>query len=428
MTTFPIEEHRLDNGLRVVLSEDRVAPVVAVNLWYDVGSRHERRGQTGIAHLFEHLMFEGSRQVKSGEHFRLVSQAGGSLNATTSTERTNYFETVPAEQLELMLWLESDRMSGLLDALTQESLDNQRDVVKNERRQRYDNVPYGTAIERLCTRLFPEGHPYHHQTIGSMEDLSAASLDDVRSFFRTYYAPNNCVLSIVGDIDADQVLKTVDRYFGSIPMHTSAPAPPSDGRLATPLIAADRITYREKVPAEAVYMGYRLPKEGDAALDHLEIAMAVLTRGRVSVFERALVRAEFAQQARAFVDRRVGGVSLGLLSARARSGVSADAVEQEMRAQLQLLADKGPDERDLDRAKALVERGWLDYVTEVEGRADELSRCATLFDDPGRMNTWLDAPLRTTAKQVQAAVADYLLDNHPVVLTYLPAEEGEAAA
>jgi predicted Zn-dependent peptidase len=427
MTTFPVEEHELDNGLRLIMSEDHVAPVVAVNLWYDVGSRHERQGQTGIAHLFEHLMFEGSRQVKSGEHFQAVSQAGGSLNATTSTERTNYFETVPAEQLELMLWLESDRMGGLLEALTQESLDNQRDVVKNERRQRYDNVPYGTAIERLCTRLFPAGHPYHHQTIGSMEDLSAASLDDVRSFFSTYYAPNNCVLTIVGDIESNEVRALVDRYFGSIPRHEAVPPPPN-GQRDAPVVAADRTTYRENVPAESIYLGYRFPAEGDPALDHLELAVAVLSRGRVSVFDRTLLRAELAQQAGAFLDRRVAGSSLGLVSARARSGVSAEAVEAEVQAQLRLLADKGPDEGDLDRAKALIERAWLDHVSEVEGRADELSRCATVFRDPERVNSWLDKQLATTAKDVQTAVAEYLVDNHPVVLTYVPESEGEAAA
>ncbi len=220
-------EHKLANGLRVVLSEDRLTPVAAVCLWYDVGSRHEVPGRTGLAHLFEHLMFQGSAQVKGNGHFELVQGAGGSLNGTTSFERTNYFETMPAHQVELALWLEADRMGTLLTALDEESMENQRDVVKNERRQRYDNVPYGTAFERLVAKIYPEGHPYHHTPIGSMADLDAASLEDAREFFRTYYAPGNAVLAVVGDIDSAQTLAWIEKYFGSIPPHDGK-QPPRD--------------------------------------------------------------------------------------------------------------------------------------------------------------------------------------------------------
>src|SRR6266436_9169057 len=185
-------------------TEDHLTPVAAVCLWYDVGSRHEAEGRTGLAHLFEHLMFQGSAQVHGNGHFELVQGAGGSLNGTTSFERTNYFETMPAHQLELALWLEADRMGSLLAALDEESLQNQRDVVKNERRQRYDNVPYGTAFERMTALAYPEGHPYHHTPIGSMADLDAVTLDDARAFFRANYAPNNAVLAVVGDIDPEQ--------------------------------------------------------------------------------------------------------------------------------------------------------------------------------------------------------------------------------
>jgi len=207
---WPIETTRLANGLRVVVSEDRSSPVVCVNLWYDVGSRHEPAGQTGFAHLFEHLMFEGSAHVQKTEHMRLVQGNGGSLNATTNPDRTNYFETMPSEHLELALWLEADRMGGLVPALTQETLDNQREVVKNERRQRYENVPYGDAWLRLLELLYPEGHPYHHATIGSMADLNAASLDTFKAFHQQYYAPNNCVLTVVGDAEPEK-----GRYYRS---------------------------------------------------------------------------------------------------------------------------------------------------------------------------------------------------------------------
>lgn len=222
-------EHRLANGLRVVLSEDHLTPVAAVCLWYDVGSRHEVKGRTGLAHLFEHLMFQGSGQVKGNGHFELVQGPHGSLNGTTSFERTNYFETMPTHQLELALWLEADRMGSLLTALDDESMENQRDVVKNERRQRYDNVPYGTAFEKLTALAYPDGHPYHHTPIGSMADLDAATLEDARAFFRTYYAPNNAVLSVVGDIDPEQTLAWVEKYFGSIPGHDGKPAPRDGG-------------------------------------------------------------------------------------------------------------------------------------------------------------------------------------------------------
>src|SRR5450432_2481796 len=193
--------HRLDNGLRLVLSEDHLTPVAAVCLWYDVGSRYEVQGRTGLAHLFEHLMFQGSAQVKGNGHFELVQGAGGSLNGTTSFERTNYFETMPAHQLE------ADRMGSLLAALDEESLANQRDVVKNERRQRYDNVPYGTAFERMTALAYPAGHPYHHTPIGSMADLDAVTLEDARAFFRANYAPDNAVLAVVGDIDPELTLR-----------------------------------------------------------------------------------------------------------------------------------------------------------------------------------------------------------------------------
>src|SRR5215210_2768587 len=220
------ERHRLANGLRVVLSPDPSAPVVAVNLWYDVGSRNERAGRTGFAHLFEHMMFQGSANVPEMAHFALIEQAGGSLNGSTWLDRTNYYETLPAHYLELGLWLESDRLGWLLPAMTQEKLDNQRDVVKNERRWRVDNQPYGDWDERLQAMLYPPDHPYHHSVIGSMEDLDAVSLEDVEQFFRTYYAPNNAVLTLCGDFDPAEARRLIDRWFGPIPRGPAIPPLP----------------------------------------------------------------------------------------------------------------------------------------------------------------------------------------------------------
>src|SRR6476646_1586196 len=214
---YPIHQTTLPNGLRVVVSPDSSVPTVTVNIWVNVGSRHELTGRTGFAHLFEHLMFQGSRHIASGEHFTRLMAEGGRLNATTWFDRTNYFETVPKGAFELDLWMEADRHGHLLDAVTQENLDNQRDVVKEEKRQRYDNVPYGTALIEVYAAVFPPGHPYHHPTIGSMEDLDAASLEDVHAFFRRYYGPNNTVLTLVGDLTPEEGFAAAERYFGHLP-------------------------------------------------------------------------------------------------------------------------------------------------------------------------------------------------------------------
>ena len=216
-------QRTLPNGLRVIVAPDRLAPVVAINLWYDVGSKHEVKGKTGFAHLFEHFMFQGSRHVAKAEHMALIQGAGGINNATTFFDRTNYFETLPSHQLELGLWLEADRMATLLDALSQENLDNQREVVKNEKRQSYDNRPYGSFYEKLMATVFAEGHPYHHTPIGSMEDLDAASLDDVIAFFKTWYAPNNAVLTIAGDVDEEPAFAAAERFCGPIPANPDLP-------------------------------------------------------------------------------------------------------------------------------------------------------------------------------------------------------------
>ena len=218
-----IRQHVLDNGLRVVLAPDRTTPVVGVNLWYGVGSRNEPEGRTGFAHIFEHMMFQGSAHVPTNGHFHHIERVGGSANATTWFDRTNYYATVPSHNLDLALWLESDRMGWMLPAMTAEKLENQRQVVMNERRQRYDNQPYGDWDERVQALLFPESHPYHHTVIGSMEDIAAATLDDIHDFFATYYLPNNAVLSVCGDCDPDHALDRIRHYFEGIP---SGPAPP----------------------------------------------------------------------------------------------------------------------------------------------------------------------------------------------------------
>jgi predicted Zn-dependent peptidase len=413
-------EHRLDNGLRLVLSEDHLNPVVAVCIWYDVGSRYETTGRTGLAHLFEHLMFQGSAQVRGNGHFELVQGAGGSLNGTTSFERTNYFETMPAHQLELALWLEADRMGSLLAALDQESLDNQRDVVKNERRQRYDNVPYGTAFERIMALAYPEGHPYHHLPIGSMADLNAVTLDDARAFFRANYAPNNAVLAIVGDIDPDQARRWTEKYFGSIPPYDGK-VPPPDGSLPDIIGTELRAEIEEEVPARALMAGYRMPRDGTRECDAAEVALTVLGQGESSrLYNRLVRRDQTATSADFGLLRLVGAPSLGLLNVKASGGTELAQIEAAVDAELAQLGAEAPSAAELERAQALLEREWLDRLGTVAGRADELCRYAVLFGDPQLAFTAADRLLSITAEEVRAVAAARLRPDNRAVLVYEP--------
>ena len=414
-------EHQLANGLRLVLSEDHLTPVVAVCLWYDVGSRYETTGHTGLAHLFEHLMFQGSAQVSGNGHFELVQGAGGSLNGTTSFERTNYFETMPAHQLELALWLEADRMGSLLAALDQESLDNQRDVVKNERRQRYDNVPYGTAFERMMALAYPEGHPYHHTPIGSMADLDAVTLDDARAFFRANYAPNNAVLAIVGDIDPEQARQWTEKYFGSIPRYDGK-VPPPDGSLPDIIGTELRQEIEEEVPARALMAGYRMPPDGTRECDVADVALTVLGQGESSrLYNRLVRRDQTATSADFGLLRLVGAPSLGWLNVKASGGTELAQIEAAVDEELARLGAEAPSAAELDRAQALLEREWLDRLGTVAGRADELCRYAVLFGDPQLAFTAADRLLSISAEEVRAVAAARLRPDNRAVLAYEPA-------
>jgi zinc protease len=418
----PIERHTLDNGLRVVLSRDPRAPVVAVNLWYDVGSKHEKPGRTGFAHLFEHMMFQGSANVEKGEHFSLVQAAGGTLNASTWLDRTNYFETLPSHELELALWLEADRMASLLPAMTQEKLDNQRDVVKNERRWSVDNQPYGDWDERMQALVYPDEHPYHHPTIGSMEDLSAASLEDVQEFFATFYAPNNAVLTIAGDFETDAALVMTRRHFGPIPPNASLPPPPDmtvDARIGDPV----RVTVPDQVPLPRVYLAHRTPPFGTDAFDALDVAADVLGAGRASRLYASLVREQrLAQDASVFVFPIVGGASMFALWVTARPGVTPDALEAATLAEIDRLAAEGPSDADLDRVRNLQAAHALGALERIGERADRLSMYACLFDDPGRINTEVSRYAAVDADRVRGALTEALRADNRVTLTYVPAE------
>jgi predicted Zn-dependent peptidase len=423
MIEIPIERLTLPNGLRVVLSRDPRAPVVAVNLWYNVGSRNEREGRTGFAHLFEHMMFQGSANVPEMAHFALIEKAGGSLNGSTWLDRTNYYETVPAHYLELAFWLESDRLGWLLPAMTQEKLDNQRDVVKNERRWRVDNQPYGDWDERIQALMYPPEHPYHHSVIGSMEDLDCASLEDVEQFFRTYYAPNNGVLSVCGDYDAAQVGALIERYFGDIP--PGPPIPPIPGTTELPHLLGEeqRETVQQEISLARLYLAYRTPPLGSSGYYDALVAAAVLGTGKASTLYRTLLRRHgIAQDVVAYQFPIVVGASMLVLWATVRPERSLDRLEELLTEEVERLASVCAE--DVDRAIRLLESRQLIDLQSVDERADQLSMYTTLFDDPGRINTELSRIRAVTTDSVRTFAQRYLVRQNRSVLRYLPRAKG----
>ncbi|MGQ0813426.1 MAG: M16 family metallopeptidase [Gemmatimonadota bacterium] len=418
MIEIPFEYYQLANGLRVILARDQRAPVVAVNLWYHVGSRNEREGRTGFAHLFEHMMFQGSSHVPETAHFAYIEKAGGSLNGSTWLDRTNYFETVPSHQLELALWLESDRLGWLLPALTQAKLDNQRAVVKNERRWRVDNQPYGDWDERLQALMYPREHPYHHSVIGSMEDLDAASLEDVEEFFRTYYAPNNAVLSVVGDFDDTHARRSIERYFGDIQAGPQVPPLPGQSAVAPLLGGEQRVRVQQEITLPRVYVAYRIPPFGDARFYAASVAAQILGWGKASLLNRNLViKQRVAQDTAAYAFPIVLGASMLVTWATAAQAVDADRLEAELLSAIDQARTISND--DVKRAISLIEARQLTELQRVDERADAFSMMATLFDDPGRVNTELDRYRAVTTEQVREFAARYLVPDNRSILTYV---------
>lgn len=414
---LPHEVHTLANGLRVIVHEDPSVPLVAVNVWYHVGSKNERPGRTGFAHLFEHLMFEGSAHAPEGMFDALLESVGGVNNGSTSSDRTNYYEMLPANALELALWLESDRMGWLLPAMTQEKLDAQRDVVKNERRQSYENRPYGLAFETILAALYPPGHPYSWPVIGSMADLDAATLEDVHEFFRTYYAPNNASLVVAGGVDGAQVLPLVERYFGEIPRGPEAPEVQ-----ASPVEAAPgrRLVLEDDVRLPRLYLAWHSPAyfaEGDAELDAVA---TILAEGKASRLHRALVYERgVAQDVQAFQDSRKLG-SIFLIVVTARPEVPLTELERETMRQLEAIAAGDVAPIEVERARNRIETAFVDELQHILGRADRLNLYAYYTGDPGYANADLERYLRLEAGGIAATVRRWLVDAPPVVLSVVP--------
>ncbi|MEO5981686.1 MAG: pitrilysin family protein [Pedococcus sp.] len=423
---YPIHEFTLPNGLRVVVSPDTSVPNVTVNLWVNVGSRHEVAGRTGFAHLFEHLMFQGSRSIASGEHFARLMAEGGRLNATTWFDRTNYFETVPKGAYELALWMEADRHGFLLDAVNQENLDNQRDVVKEEKRQRYDNVPYGNALIEVYAAVFPQGHPYHHPTIGSMEDLDAASVEDVHEFFRRYYGPNNTVLTLVGDLTAQEGVAAAERYFGHLP--ASAEAARANLPQLEPLAEPVNVDRPGPVPNDRLHIGFRLP--ADNTEEFFAAALAIDALGGLStsrLVQRLVRREQVANAVQAHAMGFVDGVSLGFFVIDVAEGQDPEAIEAAVVEELERFAQEGPTPIEVESAMAQSERSWLSALSGQEERADLISQHALLHGDAQFINTFLDRIGQVTPEQVRAAAQAWLAPRSRAVVRHLVAAQEDAA-
>ncbi|HEV7396558.1 MAG TPA: pitrilysin family protein [Pyrinomonadaceae bacterium] len=422
----PIEQFTLGNGLRVVLSRDSAVPVVSVVVYYDVGSRNEKLGRTGFAHLFEHMMFQGSENVPKAAHFQYVFNAGGTMNGTTSTERTNYFETLPANQLPLALWLESDRMRSL--KVTQENLDNQRQAVQEEKRLRYDNQPYINAF-LLINELIFKNPANSHSTIGSMEDLDDATIEDIREFFRIYYAPNNAVLTIVGDFKEDETRALIEKYFGRIPRQSDPP--PVDVSEPEEVGRSQEVYHDKLAPAPAFILGWKIPPRRTP--DHYALSLAgdLLFAGESSRLYQQLVKGdESVVSIQGEVDDRRGPSALYVF-ALPKPDEDIPTIRQEIVNEIKKLATDGPSEEEMEKLRNTLSNDA------VRGRQSTLYRAQriaefTLYDgDPTLFDHELDYYLKVTADDIKRVTAKYLDVENRVVLDVIPSsmtEAGEQAA
>ncbi len=416
------KEFRLKNGMRVIMHVDKSTPVVAVNLWYHVGSKNEVVGRTGFAHLFEHMMFQGSKNYND-DYFRPLQEAGASINGSTNADRTNYYEVVPSNFLELAMFMEADRLGGLLDAMTQEKLDNQRDVVKNERRQRYDNQPYGTAFEKISELIYPKEHPYNWTTIGSLTDLSNASMDDVKGFFRQYYVPNNTSLVIAGDFDPKQAKVWAEKYFGAIPTgaaitRPNPPVPKIDGEM--------RKTFEDSVQLPRLYMVWHTVQDNhpdEAALDMLQF---VLSAGRGSRLQSNLVYGkQLAQDAGAsHFSREIAG-QFQVVST-AKPDKSLGDIEKEINFEIERIKKEAPTKEELTRALNVIESQTIFGMQTVLGKADQMNSYATFTGKPDGFQAELDSYRKVTPADIQRVANTYLNGNR-LVMSFVPRKDKPAS-
>jgi zinc protease len=415
-----IDSYTLPNGLKVILAEDHSAQVVTVNVWYNVGSRNERTGRTGFAHLFEHMMFQGSANVKKGDHMALVQQAGGQMNGSTADDRTNYYQTLPSNRLNLGLWLEADRMRSL--AITQENFENQRETVKEERRLRIDNQPYtGAFLSSLTSGFDPKScFAYAHETIGSMDDLNAAKLEDVQAFFNMYYVPNNATLVVTGDFQPAEAKQLITNYFAAIPRAADPPSVACDQPFN---VGQQRRSVTDsKANLPAVLMLYRMPEYKNADTPALEFLSTILGGGESSRLNRAVVRdakAALAVQTLAGLGPRRGPNVFGALGI-ANQGVSPDSIETLLVKQIAEVVANGVTEAELAKAKNAYRAGRISELQTSMGRAEAIHTADMFMGDPKAVNADLDRHMAVTVDDIKRAAAKYLRPDNSVITLIKP--------
>ncbi len=421
----PYERFVLKNGLNVILHVDKTTPTITVNQWYHVGSGHEKPGRTGFAHLFEHIMFEGSKNVPEGMFDEWLEAAGGNNNGSTNTDRTNYYEDIPNNALELALFLDSDRMGFLLDEMSQEKLDGQRDVVKNERRQRYENSPYGMFWVMLFDALYAPTFPYSWPTIGSMADLSAASQDDVKEFFRTYYAPNNASLAIAGDIEIPATKAMVEKWFGEIPKGKNVP---QQDRTVPVLNEEKRIMFDDRVQLPRLTMAWLSPASltpGDAEMDLLS---SVLAGGKNSrLYKKLVYDMQIAQDVSAF-QSSMKLSSQFIIIATARAGHTLAELEQAIQEEIDKIKAEPPTLRELDRARNQYESGFIERLESINAKADMLNNYFYLTGNPDYFNEDLARYYAVDPQDISTVALTYLKNNGRVVMSITPKGKPELAA
>ncbi len=398
------EKYKLKNGLQVILHKDDNLPLVAVNLWYRVGSANEKQGATGMAHLFEHMMFQGSENIPKEMHFRYIQEAGGSLNGSTNFDRTNYYEKLPSNFLELALWLESDRMGFFLQALTQEKLDNQKSVVINERLERYDNQPYGLAWEILLSNLYPQDHPYSWPTIGLIDDISRFTLDEVSAFFKRYYSPSNACVAVAGNFDEKFVKENIEKYFSEIP--------DSVGRVeinsSSAMLESEKIITREEnVQLERIYLAWPSEKaygNDDAALDILADILSGSKNARL--YKNIVFEKELAQDVSAY---HYSGKLAGhfMIIATVKKGKSSDAIKDEIFKELKMIEKDGITERELKKTKNNIRSGFIFSLQNLDAMANQLNYYNFFLDEPNSFNYDLNRYNKVTGGKIKSVTSEY---------------------
>lgn len=410
------QKHKLDNGLEVILYKDNSLPIVTVNLWYKVGSANESPNKTGFAHLFEHMMFQGSENVPKELHFKYIQEAGGTLNGSTSLDRTNYYETVPSNNLELPLWLESDRMGFFLESLTEEKLENQREVVMNERRQNYDDQPYGLSWEILFSNLFPAAHPYSWPTIGYLDHIKNFQLDEVKEFFKTYYSPSNACLAIGGDLEFEITLEKVKKYFEEIPAGKSIPEIPEQVCL---LEENKFITHEDNVQLERIYFAFHSPaifETGDAEMDVLS---DILSGGKNSrLYKKLVFEEQIAQDVSCFqYSGKLNGAFF--IVATARPGSSLDEIKKIIFEEIDLLIDQGITEQELTRSKNIITSNFIYSLQNLNSMVNQINAYNFHLNNPNAFQQDLDRYKSLTVDEIRETTKE-LLKKHFVELRIIP--------